>query len=64
MCTHLSVSLVVCSFDFSVIHVYGGTEDETADRNGNGIIDAIDDTQDVIKEIKFKGSKSPKLFAM
>jgi cyanate lyase len=55
---------VVCSFDFSVIHVYGGTEDETADRNGNGIIDAIDDTQDVIKEIKFKGSKSPKLFAM
>jgi cyanate lyase len=50
---------VVCSFDFSVIHVYGGTEDKTADRNGNGIIDAIDDTQDVNKEIKFKGYKKP-----
>jgi enterochelin esterase-like enzyme len=36
-----------------------GTEDETADRNGNGIIDAIDDTQDVIKELKLKGYKKP-----
>ena len=32
-----------------------GTEDELADRNKNGIIDAIDDTQDVIKELKLKG---------
>jgi len=28
-----------------------GTEDETADRNNNGIIDAIDDTQDVISAL-------------
>ena len=32
-----------------------GTNDETADRNKNGIIDAIDDTLDVIKELKLKG---------
>lgn len=32
-----------------------GTEDETADRNKNGIIDAIEDTQDVIKELELKG---------
>lgn len=32
-----------------------GTEDEAADRNKNGIIDAIDDTLDVIKELKAKG---------
>ncbi|HLO43692.1 MAG TPA: alpha/beta hydrolase-fold protein [Leadbetterella sp.] len=32
-----------------------GTADETADRNNNGIIDSIDDTQDVIKELKNKG---------
>lgn len=36
-----------------------GTEDETADRNSNGIIDAIDDTLDVIKELKLKGYKTP-----
>ena len=29
-----------------------GTKDETADRNNNGIIDAIDDTQDLIKSLK------------
>ena len=32
-----------------------GTEDETADRNNNGIIDAIDDTLDLIKELKHLG---------
>ncbi len=31
-----------------------GTEDETSDRNGNGIIDSIDDTQDLIKLLKKK----------
>lgn len=34
-----------------------GTKDETADRNHNGIIDAIEDTQDLIKELKSKGYK-------
>jgi enterochelin esterase-like enzyme len=34
-----------------------GTQDETADRNGNGIIDAIDDTLDVISELIIKGYK-------
>ncbi|GAB3938049.1 alpha/beta hydrolase [Mucilaginibacter myungsuensis] len=32
-----------------------GTKDETSDRNGNGIIDAIDDTTDLIKELQAKG---------
>lgn len=32
-----------------------GTLDETADRNGNGIIDSIDDTQDLIEELEKKG---------
>lgn len=32
-----------------------GTQDETADRNNNGIIDAIDDTQSLIEELKSKG---------
>ena len=32
-----------------------GTEDETADRNNNGIIDAIDDTLSLIDELKNKG---------
>lgn len=32
-----------------------GAMDETADRNNNGIIDSIDDTQDLIKELKNKG---------
>jgi enterochelin esterase family protein len=32
-----------------------GTNDETSDRNNNGIIDAIDDTLDIIKELKKKG---------
>lgn len=32
-----------------------GTKDETADRNRNGIIDAIDDTIDLIKELQTKG---------
>jgi enterochelin esterase-like enzyme len=34
-----------------------GTEDETADRNRNFIIDSIDDTIDVIKELIKKGYK-------
>ena len=29
--------------------------DEKADRNNNGVIDAIDDTLDLIKELKKKG---------
>ena len=32
-----------------------GTEDETADRNNNGIIDAIDDTLDLIEVLHAKG---------
>ncbi len=32
-----------------------GTQDETADRNNNGIIDAIDDTTSLIQELKCKG---------
>jgi len=32
-----------------------GTADETEDRNGNGIIDSIDDTQDLIRELVAKG---------
>ena len=36
-----------------------GTEDEIADRNNNGVIDSIDDTLDVIKELKAKGYSSP-----
>ena len=32
-----------------------GTKDETADRNNNGIIDAIDDTVSLIDELKKKG---------
>jgi len=36
-----------------------GTADEAADRNNNGIIDAIDDTMDVIKELVKKGYSYP-----
>ena len=32
-----------------------GSQDETADRNNNGIIDSIDDTQGLITELKKKG---------
>ena len=32
-----------------------GTEDEMEDRNQNGIIDSIDDTQDLIQELVIKG---------
>ena len=32
-----------------------GTDDEAADRNNNGIIDSIDDTLDIIKELKSIG---------
>lgn len=35
-----------------------GTQDETADRNNNGIIDAIDDTISLIAELKNKGYKN------
>jgi enterochelin esterase-like enzyme len=34
-----------------------GTNDEKDDRNGNGIIDSIDDTLDLIKELEAKGYK-------
>jgi enterochelin esterase-like enzyme len=36
-----------------------GTNDETADRNKNGIIDAIEDTTDLIAELELKGYKRP-----
>jgi len=36
-----------------------GTKDETTDRNKNGIIDSIDDTVDLIKELEQKGFKRP-----
>ncbi len=36
-----------------------GTADETADRNKNGIIDSIEDTQDVIRELQEKGYSFP-----
>ncbi|WP_375418667.1 alpha/beta hydrolase-fold protein [uncultured Hymenobacter sp.] len=32
-----------------------GTLDETSDRNGNGLIDAVDDTLDLIQELQRKG---------
>lgn len=35
-----------------------GTHDEQEDRNNNGIIDAIDDTLDLIRELKGKGVKN------
>lgn len=37
-----------------------GTDDETADRNHNFIIDSIDDTIDVVKELLYKGYQRPK----
>jgi enterochelin esterase-like enzyme len=37
-----------------------GTKDEMADRNGNGIIDAIEDTQDIIAELELLGYKQEK----
>jgi enterochelin esterase-like enzyme len=36
-----------------------GTLDEKNDRNKNGIIDSIDDTQDLIKELKLLGYTTP-----
>ncbi|HWD88893.1 MAG TPA: alpha/beta hydrolase-fold protein [Mucilaginibacter sp.] len=36
-----------------------GTKDESADRNQNGIIDSIDDTVDIIKELEAKGYQRP-----
>jgi enterochelin esterase-like enzyme len=38
-----------------------GTQDETADRNNNGIIDAIDDTISLIDELKMKGYKDDEI---
>ena len=37
-----------------------GTQDELADRNGNGIIDAIEDTLDIISELEQLGFKKEK----
>jgi enterochelin esterase-like enzyme len=34
-----------------------GTQDETADRNNNGVIDAIDDVVSIIQELRIKGYK-------
>ena len=39
--------------------IEAGTNDEISDRNNNGIIDAIDDTLDLIKELEKKGYKKP-----
>lgn len=39
-----------------------GTEDETSDRNNNGIIDAIDDTLDLMTELRHKGYQEHKDF--
>ena len=39
-----------------------GNMDETKDRNNNGIIDSIDDTQDLIKELKKKGYSDDDLY--
>jgi enterochelin esterase-like enzyme len=36
-----------------------GTEDETEDRNNNGVIDSIDDTKELIFELVKKGYKYP-----
>jgi len=36
-----------------------GTKDETTDRNKNGIIDSLDDTVDLIKELEQKGFTRP-----
>lgn len=36
-----------------------GTNDETSDRNNNGVIDSIDDTLDIIKELTKKGFAEP-----
>jgi len=36
-----------------------GTKDEASDRNKNGIIDSIDDTVDLIKELEAKGFSRP-----
>jgi enterochelin esterase family protein len=36
-----------------------GTKDETSDRNKNGIIDSIDDTVELIKELENKGFTRP-----
>lgn len=37
-----------------------GTHDETSDRNNNGIIDSIDDTLDLIKELQKRGYDAKK----
>ncbi len=38
-----------------------GTQDETADRNNNGIIDAIDDTRSLMDELRRKGYRDEDL---
>ncbi len=37
-----------------------GTDDETEDRNGNGVIDSIDDTIELMQELELKGYKKNK----
>ena len=41
------------------IWIQTGTNDETTDRNRNGIIDSIDDAIDLIAELEHKGFKRP-----
>jgi enterochelin esterase-like enzyme len=38
-----------------------GTQDETADRNNNGVIDAIDDVVSILEELRLKGCKESDL---
>lgn len=40
-----------------------GTDDETSDRNGNGVIDAIDDTLDLMHELEAKGYRRDEDFS-
>ncbi len=41
-----------------------GSEDELSDRNKNGVIDSIDDTRDLIKELEKKGLQNVAYYEM
>jgi enterochelin esterase-like enzyme len=46
------------AFPWLKFYFEAGMLDETADRNGNGIIDAVDDTRDLISILEQKGYRS------
>jgi enterochelin esterase-like enzyme len=46
------------AFPWLKFYFEAGMLDETADRNGNGIIDAVDDTRDLISILQHKGYRS------